>query len=479
MQRDVKYDAVIVGSGPNGFSAAITLARAGYRVLVVEGKDTIGGGMRSAELTLPGFVHDVCSSIHPLARGAPALRRLPLHRYGLRWIQPPVPLAHPLDDGTAVLLEKSVADTAAGLGRDGGAYRRLMQPLTEGWAGLAPSVLGPLAWPKHPLALARFGLLALLPARAMARALFRTEQARALFGGMAGHALVPLDAPATAGFGMVLGLLGHVAGWPLAAGGSQSLADALAAYLRDLGGEIVTGTPVARMADLPPSRVVLCDTSPRLLLRLGGSRLPAGYRRQLRRYRYGPGAFKLDYALDGPIPWTAPTCALSATVHLGGTLDEIADAEDAVGAGRLPDRPLVLLVQPTLFDPGRAPAGKHIAWAYCHVPNGSTADMTARIEAQIERFAPGFRQRILARHVTTPADLQAYNPNYVGGDINGGMADWRQLFTRPAPRLNPYTTPVPGLYLCSSATPPGGGVHGMAGYWAAQAAIHDLLKGRV
>lgn len=471
-----QYDAVVVGAGPNGLAAAIVLARAGCSVLVIEAADTVGGGARSAALTLPGFVHDRCSAIHPLGAGSPLFRTFPLDRFGLKWIQPPAPLAHPLDDGTAVLLERSVEATAAGLGPDAAAYRRLMAPLVADVDRILRFILGPLRIPRHPLTLARFGLKALRSAAGLASERFEGERARALFAGLAAHSMLPLERSPSAAVGLVLAILAHTAGWPLPRGGSQRIADALAGYLRSLGGEVVTGRPVRALDELPPARAVLFDLTPRQVLAIAGQRLPAGYRHRLERYRYGPGAFKVDWALAGPIPWRAPECRRAATVHLGGMLDEIATAERAVAAGRHPERPFVILAQPSLFDPSRAPEGKHTAWAYCHVPNGSSVDMTGRIEAQVERFAPGFRELILARNVLSPADLERYNPNYVGGDINGGVLDLRQLFTRPAPRLNPYTTPDSRLYICSSSTPPGGGVHGMCGYWAARAALRRVLQ---
>jgi len=469
------YDAVVVGAGPNGLAAAIALAQAGKSVLVVEARDTVGGGCRSAELTLPGFLHDTCSAIHPLGLGSPFFRTLPLGEHGLEWIQPPAPVAHPLDDGTAVMMERSVEDTARGLGADATAYRRLMGPVVERWDALVPDLLAPLHLPRHPVALARFGLAALRSARGLAEARFRDERARALFAGLAGHSIVPLERAATAAIGLVLGAAAHAVGWPLPRGGSRRIADALAAQLRSLGGEIRTGHVVESLDALPPARAVLCDVTPRQLLTLAGDRLGGRYRRQLERYRYGPAAFKVDLALSGPIPWRAGDCVRAGTVHLGGTLAEIAASEAEVGRGRHPERPYVLLAQQSLFDPSRAPAGKHTAWAYCHVPNGSAVDMTERIEAQIERFAPGFRDLVLARSVLTPARLHDLNPNYIGGDINGGAQDLGQMFTRPAPRIVPYSTPVRGLYICSSSTPPGGGVHGMCGYHAARAALRTVF----
>ena len=463
-------DAVVVGSGPNGLAAAITLARAGRSVLVVEGADTVGGGMRSAELTQPGFVHDVCSAIHPLAAGSPFLSELPLAEHGLELVQPAAPLAHPLDGGTAVMLERSVDETAAGLGADARAYRRLYEPLVRDKGRLLPFLLGSRPIPRHPLAAARFGLLAVRSALGLAGR-FEDERAKALFVGLAAHSIQSLRRRPTASFGLVLGLLGHAYGWPLARGGSQAIADALSSYLRSLGGEIETSRPVESIEDLPQARLTLLDLAPKGVIDVAGHRLPDRYLRALRRYRYGPGVFKIDWALDGPVPWSAEDCLRAGTVHLGGTAGEIVDSEDAVWRGEAPERPYVLVAQQSLFDESRAPAGKHTLWAYCHVPNGSSVDMTERIEAQIERFAAGFRERILARKTMGPADIQAYNPNYVGGDINGGVQDLRQLYTRPAIRLNPYSTPVDGLYICSSSTPPGGGVHGMCGYLAAKTAL--------
>jgi phytoene dehydrogenase-like protein len=477
MVKSYKYDAVVIGAGPNGLAAAITLARAGHSVIVYEAKETIGGGSRSMELTLPGFVHDVCSAIHPLGLASSFFRTLPLEQYGLEWIHPLAPLAHPLDDGSAVVLERSIEETAAGLGGDAAAYRRLMGPLAARWDTIADAFLGPLRLAplfRHPFMLGQFGLNAIRSARGLAEHLFREPRARALLAGTSAHWMLPLERPPSAAPGMVLGVLGHTVGWPMPKGGSQHIVDALAAYLRSLGGEIVTSLEVKSLEMLPASRVVLCDVTPRQLLRIAGSRLPSGYQRRLQRFRYGPGVFKLDLALDGPIPWRAAECSRAGTVHLGGALPEMAAAEAAIWRGEHPARPFVLLAQQSLFDPSRAPVGKHTAWAYCHVPHGSTFDMTGRIEAQIERFAPGFCDRVLARHTFSAVQMQDYNANYIGGDINGGVQDLWQLFTRPTIQVNPYATPIKGVYLCSSSTPPGGGVHGLCGYFAAQAAMKDF-----
>ena len=461
--------AFVVGSGPNGLTAAIVLARAGFGVTVLEAQPTTGGGTRSAELTLPGFVHDVCSAVHPMALSSPVFRSFPLREHGLDWIQPDAALAHPFDDGTSVLVDVSVDQTAARFGADEKRYRRILKPLTERWAHLTEDLLAPLHVPRHPLTMARFGLLAPWPATFAARTAFRTREARALFAGMAAHSILPLEAAASAAFGWVLLIAAHAVGWPIARGGSQKIADALTSYLNSLGGRVLANSPVDSLDQLERDALVLCDVTPRQLLRIAGSRLPDPYRRRLERYRYGPGVFKIDWVLDGPIPWTSAGCARSATVHLGGTLEEIAESERAPWQGRVHERPFVLLAQPSLFDASRAPAGKHTAWAYCHVPNGSPEDMTDRIEAQVERFAPGFRGRILARHAMNPAEMERHNANLAGGDIGGGSADFRQLFLRPTAAT--YRTPARGLYLCSASTPPGGGVHGMCGYHAAMAAL--------
>lgn len=474
MPSPAQYDAVIVGAGPNGLSAAITLAGAGHSVLVVEAAEQAGGGLRSSELTLPGFVHDVCSAIQPLGMASPYLRGLPLAEHGLAWEQPPLPLAHPLDDGRVAVLRRSLTETAAGLGRDAGRYRGLLGPLVDDWDGLLGDLLGPLRPPRQPLAMMRFGVRALPSASSLNRLFFREEGSRALFAGLAAHAIRPLEGPGTSAFGLMMAMLGHAVGWPMVRGGSQRLADALVAHLRSLGGELRTDWPVRTLDELPPSRVVLLDTSPRSLLELAGDRLPLAYQKALRRYRYGPGVFKLDLALREPLPWTAAACREAGTVHLGGTWQEVAEAERAVWQGRHPERPFVLVAQQSLFDPSRAPEGRHTLWAYCHVPSGSTEDMGAAILGQLERFAPGSRDLVLASHGRSAAAYEAYNPNYVGGDINSGVQDLLQQFTRPVARWDPYSTPVPGLFLCSSATPPGGGVHGMSGHHAARSALRWL-----
>ena len=471
-----EYDAVIVGSGPNGLSAAITIAQQGLKVLVLEARDTIGGGVRSAELTLPGFIHDVCSAVHPLAVSSPFFRSLDLAKYGLAWRFPEVSLAHPLDQGRAVLVRPSLAETARGLAVDGAAYTSSLGYLVRHWDRLVEDILGTLRIPRRPFLFARFGLSALMSAAGYARSRFRTAEVRALFAGMAAHGMLPLEAPATASFGLALALSAHAVGWPVAQGGSQRIVDAMAAYLTDLGGEIRTGIPVTKLAELPRASAVLLDVSPKSLLAIAGDDLPAAYRSALSRYRYGPGVFKVDWALDAPIPWTNPEVSLSSTVHLGGTLEEIAASERSVARGDHPQKPYVLLVQSSLVDPMRAPAGKHTAWAYCHVPNASTTDMRAAIESQVERFAPGFRERILAAHTRSAAEYEDYNPNYVGGDINSGSQNLAQFFTRPAVRWDSYALPLKGVYLCSSATPPGGGVHGMCGVHAARSALHREFK---
>jgi phytoene dehydrogenase-like protein len=470
-----EYDAVVIGSGPNGLAAAITFAQSGRSVLLLEARETIGGGTRTKELTLPGFRHDVCSAIHPLALASPFFRSLDLAVHGLTWVDPPVPLAHPLDDGSAVLLHRSVDATAEGLGEDAAAYRRLIGPVVQNWDKLIHDLLKPLAPPRHPFALLRFGPLAMRSAAGLARARFKGERARALFAGNSCHSILPLEHWSTAAFGLMLSMLGHAVGWPIARGGSQAIADALASYLTSLGGTIKISKTVSSCGAVPKARALLFDVTPRQLHAVAGPLLPDAYRRRLESFRHGPGVFKVDWALDNPIPWKDPACLQAGTVHIGGTLEEIAAAELDVARGVTPERPFVLLSQPSLFDTTRAPRGMHTAWAYCHVPNGCTVDMTHRIEAQIERFAAGFHDRIVARHVMSPADMEAYNPNYIGGDIVGGVQGFRELFVRPLGQWRPYATPVKGIYICSSSMPPGGGVHGMCGYLAARKALRDVF----
>ncbi len=466
-------DAVVVGSGPNGLAAAVALARAGASVRVHEAEAQIGGGTRSAELTLPGFVHDVCSAVHPMAAASPFFREIGLD---VEWIHPDLPCAHPLDDGTAVALARSVDETARSLRQDGDAYRRIVEPLAHRFDDLVRDTFGPLLRvPRHPLLLAQFGLRAVLSLDRLARDAFSGERARALFAGLGAHSILPLDTPFTGSFGLIFAASAHAVGWPIARRGSQRIADALAAALRENGGEIVVGHRVERIEELDGARAILFDTSPPILERVARDRLPASYRERLRRLRPGPGVFKIDYALSEPAPWMARECREAGTVHVGGTLDAIAAAEALVARGGHPDEPFVLVSQQSLFDATLAPAGKHTFWAYCHVPNGSTVDMTSRIEAQIERFAPGFRDVVLARHVTTPRDLEARNASCTGGDIGGGVSGALGLVARPFPSLDPYATPAEGIFLCSSSTPPGGGVHGMCGANAAASALRRLF----
>jgi phytoene dehydrogenase-like protein len=468
-------DVVIIGSGPNGLSAAILLAQAGASVLVLEARSTLGGGMRSAALTLPGFLHDVCSAVHPMGALSPYWRQLPLEAHGLRWLRPRASVAHPLDDGPAVLLQRPLEAMTSELGADQEAYARLVTPFLRHPHALLEDAMAPLGLPRHPLLLSRFGLYAVRSATGLARR-FSGPRARALLAGCAAHSILPLERPLTGALALLFLITGHVEEWPVAAGGSEAIAGALAGLLRSLGGRIETDVSVRSAADLPAARAFLFDTSPAQLASICEDILPPCYVRRLRRFRYGPGAFKLDWALAGSVPWRDPRCLEASTVHVGGTLEEISASEAAVWRGEHPERPFVLLCQQSEFDPSRAPPGKQTGWAYCHVPAGSTSDMTNHVEAQIERFAPGFRERILARHVTTPADLERYNPNYAGGAITGGVADFAQLFTRPVARLDPYSTPHPRLFICSASSPPGGGVHGMCGYHAAKSALRRLER---
>ncbi|GGA53451.1 FAD-dependent oxidoreductase [Edaphobacter acidisoli] len=465
--------ACVIGAGPNGLAAAIALAQSGFEVRVFEAEPQPGGAARTLDLTLPGFHHDFGSAVHPMAAGSPFFQTLPLADHGLEWIHSPAPLAHPLDDGTAVMLERSFDDAQAALGEDGAAWRSMMEPLASHWNNFTEDILRPpLSIPRHPMLLAKFAQDALASARFVARRHFRNERARALFAGLAAHSFLSLDAAASASFGLVLGAAAHAVGWPIPRGGSQSITNALCRYLETLGGVVHTSSPIETFEQLPPCELTLCDLTPRQLISIAGEKLSPGYRNRLQRYRYGPGVFKVDYALSNPIPWTAPECLRAATVHVGGSMDEIAASEAAVVHGKVADRPFLIVVQPTLFDPTRAPEGKHIAWAYCHVPNGWNEDCLNAIEDQIERFAPGFRDSVLARRVFTPAGLEGMDANLVGGDISGGAMDLRQLVFRPTGLL--YQTSASDLYLCSSSTPPGGGVHGMCGYNAAQVALRRM-----
>ena len=472
-------DAIVVGSGPNGLAAAITLARAGCSVLVYEANATIGGGARSAELTLPGFVHDVCSAVHPLAAGSPFFKTLPLERFGLEWIEPEIPLAHPLDNGSAACLYKDIDITAEQLREDSGAYRRLMKPLARNWENLSIEFLQPmLHWPQHPLTLAHFGILGLCPATLLSKFVFRGKRARALFAGIAAHSFLPLEAPVSSAFALVLGLAGHAVGWPIPRSGSQQISNALAGYLRELGGKIEVNRRIENLTDLPRSRAILLDVSLWEFLRIASRDISSGYRRRLESFRHAPGIFKIDYALSEPIPWKAEGCCRAGTIHLGGDMDEIAAAEREVARGKIPDRPFVLVAQQSLFDETRAPRGQHTLWAYAHVPFSCGTDVSGQIESQIERFAPGFRDCIIARHTMAATDLGRSNPNLAGGDISCGAANLTQLIARPILAANPYRTPLPGVYLCSASTPPGGGVHGMCGYHAARSALREIFGKR-
>jgi len=469
------FDAIVVGSGPNGLAAAIYLQQNGLSVLILEAKSEIGGGLRSAELTLPGFTHDICSAIHPLAVGSPFFQQLPLADHGLEYIYPEIAAAHPFDNGTAAVLKQSVTETAKLLGGDAQAYLKLMQPIVADWPNIATDVLGPLHYPKRPLAMAKFGLSALTSATHLSK-LFKTEEAKGLLAGMAAHSMQPFSKITTSAAALVLMINGHLKGWPIPKGGSNRIANALASYFTSIGGKIETNTYVKSLGQLPSAHSVLFDVSPKQLLQIAGHKFSSLYKWQLERYRYGMGVFKVDWALDGPIPFMAEECKKAGTIHIGNSIQEITNAEQQTWDGQHPEKPFVLLAQQSVFDPSRAPDGKHTAWAYCHVPNGSKVDMTNAIENQIERFAPGFKDRILAKHTMSPAQMEEYNPNYIGGDINGGVIDIGQLFTRPALRWSPYRTSAKGIYICSASTPPGGGVHGMCGYNAAKRVLKDMFS---
>jgi len=468
------FDAIVVGSGPNGLAAAVLMQQRGLSVLLLEGKETIGGGLRSAELTLPGYLHDVCSAVHPLAVASPFFGQLPLYDHGLEYIYPELPAAHPFDNGTVAVIKNSIEETARLLGKDEATYRSLMEPIVKDWPLIAPDVLGPLRYPKHPLAMASFGLKALSSATWLSRR-FTTAVGKGLFAGMAAHSIQPLSNLATSAVALVLMANAHLKGWPLPKGGSNKIANALASYFISLGGKIETNVYVTSLEQLPSARAVLLDVTPKQLLQIAGHRFSSIYKWQLKRYRYGPGVFKIDWALDSQIPFTAPECHSAGTIHIGNSFEEIAYGEQQTWNGRVAEKPFVLLAQPSVFDPSRAPEGKHTAWAYCHVPNGLDEDMTAAIENQVERFAPGFKDTVLARHTMNTGQMEAYDPNYIGGDINGGVIDIGQLFTRPALRWSPYKTSAKGIYICSSSTPPGGGVHGMCGYHAAKRVITDFF----
>lgn len=469
------YDAVVIGSGPNGLAAAITLQQKGLSVLIIEGKDEIGGGLRSAELTLPGFVHDICSAIHPLAIGSPFFETLPLNQHGLEYIIPEIAAAHPFDDGTEAVVYNSIHKTAKSLGIDEKAYLNLMEPVVNDWPGIASDVLGPLTFPKKPFDMAAFGLKALTSTTFLSKR-FKTKEAKGLWAGMAAHSIQPLTNLSTSAIGLVLLLSAHRKGWPIPKGGSAQIAKALASYFLSLGGKIETGRFVTSLDQLPSSKAVFFDVTPKQLLKIAGHKFSSIYKWQLERYRYGMGVFKMDWALDGPVNFKTEGARRAGTVHIGNTLEEIVLSEKEMASGIHSEKPYMLLAQQSLFDPTRAPEGKHTVWAYCHVPNGSTKDMSGIMEKQIERFAPGFRDQILGRHTMNTAEMETYNPNYIGGDINGGIIDIGQIFTRPALRSSPYRTSAKGLYLCSSSTPPGGGVHGMCGYHAAKRALKDVFK---
>jgi phytoene dehydrogenase-like protein len=469
------FDAVVVGSGPNGLAAAITLQRAGLPVLIIEAKSTLGGGLRSAELTLPGFIHDVCSAVHPLAINSPFLSTVPLNNFGLEYILPPIAAAHPFDDGNTVALFNSISKTAEAFGNDAKFYNRFMHHSVKNWSLINEFVLGPFTFPKNPVAAAQFGYYALTSSHHFAKKHLHNKYSRGFWAGMSAHSIQPLTNLATSGFALTLLLLGHLKGWPIIKGGAQKLTDALAGYFISLGGKIETNMEIKSLQQLPSSHAILFDVTPQQLLKIAGHKFSSLYQHQLKKYRYGMGVYKIDWALDAPVPFINEQCKLAGTIHLGNSFEEIALSEKMNAENKHPEKPFVLFVQPSLFDDTRAPKNKHTTWAYCHVPNGSLKNMINEIEQQVERFAPGFKERILARHVMNTNELETYNSNYIGGDINGGVQDIRQIFTRPALRLSPYKTSAKGIYICSSSTPPGGGVHGMCGYHAAKKVLKDIF----
>lgn len=468
------YDVVVIGSGPNGLASAIELARNGLKVLILEAAETIGGGTRTAELTLPGFHHDVCSAVHPLAALSPYLKTLPLENYGLEWLYPEFSVAHPLDNEPSVILSKSIKETANQLGSDQKAWLNLLDGFIDNGEGVLKDILGPLRFPKNPAPFLKFGLKAMQPAVSLAGSKFKDERAKALFSGLAAHSVLPLDYKFSSAIGMVLALSGHLIDWPVAKGGSINITKAMASYFRSLGGEIETSFHVRHLKRLPSAKIYMFDTDPLQLANIASNELPGSYKKRLLKFNYGPGIFKIDWALNGSIPWNDSNCLKASTVHVGGTLEEIAKSEHMAWDGKYCDRPFILVCQQSEIDSTRAPEGKQTGYAYCHVPNGSTMDMTNVIEQQIERFAAGFRDLILKRHITNTASLSAYNPNFVGGAITGGASNFSQLFTRPVFRWDPYTTPNEKIFICSASTPPGGGVHGMCGYWAAQSVLKRL-----
>lgn len=470
------YDAIIIGSGPNGLAAGIRLALEGLRVKIIEAEETIGGGMRTKELIEPGYKHDICSAIHPMAASSPFLKKLPLEAFGLKWIHPEYAAAHPLDHSDAAILSPDLFETAFLLNEDENRYRSIVEPIVEQWEHLTRDFLGPLSIPRHPVAMASFGMKGLLPASLFQKT-FKTEKAKALFAGMAAHSILPLNSPATSAISLVFYAAAHTGGWPLPEGGSQKIANAMGDYFKSLGGEIETGFRIRNLKQLPEAKAILFDLTPIQVVQIAGDRLPPSYRNKLEKFNYGSGVFKIDYILKEPVPWKDPNCTKAGTVHLGGTFEEIAESEQEISDRKHSDNPFVLVAQQSLFDNTRTPNNKHTLWAYCHVPNGSTRDMTKQIEDQIERFAPGFRDVIESKTTMNTADFENYNENYIGGDINGGRQDITQLFSRPVSLFNPYKIPAQGLYFCSSSTPPGGGVHGMCGYHAANAALkHEFGK---